>query len=80
MERDADPWEMSFYQRAIMTKIGQTLRVEYGQDDLTQPLPHGLFTLLMQLNEPQNEPQTKSQSEPENDGRDERSEQRKPAG
>jgi hypothetical protein len=31
----------------------QGLRAQYDQD-LAQPLPHRLFTLLMQLGEPQN--------------------------
>lgn len=53
MERERNIWEKSFYHRAIQSKIGQGLRAQYDQD-LAQPLPHRLFTLLMQLGEPQN--------------------------
>jgi len=56
MERD--PWEKTFYHRVIQTKIGQALREQYDKDYAAQPLPHGLLTLLMQLNEkPADEPQ-----------------------
>jgi hypothetical protein len=47
MERERNIWEKSFYHRAIQSKIGQGLRAQYDQD-LARPLPHRLFTLLMQ--------------------------------
>jgi hypothetical protein len=53
MERERNIWEKSFYHRAIQSKIGQGLRAQYDQD-LAQPLPHRLFTLLLQLGERQN--------------------------
>jgi len=53
MERERNPWEKIFSHRVIRTKIGQVLRAQYGQD-LAQPLPHRLLTLLMLLNEQQN--------------------------
>jgi hypothetical protein len=49
MQTKGDPWNETFYLRAIQTKIGQSMRAQY---DLTQPLPHRLLTLLMQLDEP----------------------------
>jgi hypothetical protein len=63
MERERNIWEKSFYHRAIQSKIGQGLRAQYDQD-LAQPLPHRLFTLLMQLGEPQN---TERGEQPEQD-------------
>ena len=66
MERERNPWENTFYHRVIQTKIGQVLRAQYDQD-LAQPLPHRLLTILMQLNEQQNT------------DRDKRPEQKKPA-
>jgi hypothetical protein len=45
-------WDKTFYHRAIQTKIGQGLREQYDQD-LARPLPHNLFTLVMQLGEQQ---------------------------
>ena len=50
MEPKVDIWTKSFFDRAIRTNIGRMLRRQY---DLDQPLPHGLLTRLMQLNEPQ---------------------------
>ena len=52
MERERNPWENTFSHRVIRTKIGQVLRAQYDQD-LAQPLPHRLLTLLMLLNEQQ---------------------------
>ena len=52
MERERNPWDNTFYHRVIQTKIGQVLRAQYDQD-LAQPLPHRLLTILMQLNEQQ---------------------------
>src|SRR5580704_8799390 len=44
-ERDGwDSWQKALRLRAIQTKIGQELRSQYE-------LPHGILTLLMQLNE-----------------------------
>ena len=45
-----NPWNKTFYDRVIQTKIGQGLREQYEQD-LARPLPHKLSTLLMQLSE-----------------------------
>jgi hypothetical protein len=49
MERERNPWENTFSPRIIQRKIGQVLKAQYDQD-LAQPLPHRLLTLLMQLN------------------------------
>ena len=49
---EGDPWKTTFYHRAIQTKIGQGLREQYDQD-MARPLPHNLFTLVMQLGEQQ---------------------------
>jgi len=65
MERKRNPWEKPSH-HLIQTKIGQVLRARYEQD-LAQPLPHRLLTLLTQLNERQNT------------DRDKRPEQKKPA-
>ena len=48
MAREYNAWDKTFYHRAIQTKIGQGLREQYDQD-LARPLPHNLFTLVMQL-------------------------------
>jgi hypothetical protein len=50
MPDDKDTWNMTFYHRAIRTKIGDALRVHYDCE-VTQPMPHRLFTLLLELNE-----------------------------
>jgi hypothetical protein len=42
-------WEKTYYHRAMQTKIGQTLRAQY--DLAQQPLPHRLFTILMQFDD-----------------------------
>jgi hypothetical protein len=55
MERN--PWEKTFYHRVIQAKIGEALREQYDKDYASQPLPHGLLTLLMQLNEQQTDGQ-----------------------
>jgi len=55
MAREYNAWDKTFYHRAIQTKIGQGLREQYDQD-LTMPLPHNLFTLVMQLGEQQRGP------------------------
>jgi hypothetical protein len=52
MAREYNAWDKTFYHRAIQTKIGQGLREQYDQD-LARPLPHNLFTLVMQLGEQQ---------------------------
>jgi len=44
-----DAWNTTYYQRAIRTRIGETLRAQYDRE--RSPMPHRLFTLLMQLNE-----------------------------
>jgi hypothetical protein len=50
-ERDGwDNWQKALRLRAIQTKIGQELRSQY---ELPDGLPHGIVTLLMQLNAPQ---------------------------
>ena len=64
MAREVNPWNKTFYDRVIQTKIGQGLREQYDQD-LARPLPHNLFTLVMQLGEqrsanPANDPSGKS--------------------
>jgi hypothetical protein len=51
MERERNPRDNAFYLSVIQTKIGQGLRAQYDPD-LAQPLPHRLFTLLMQIGEP----------------------------
>jgi hypothetical protein len=51
MQANGDPWNRTFYDRAIQTKIGQGLRAQY---DFEQPLPERLFALLMELDEPKN--------------------------
>jgi hypothetical protein len=51
MEDERDPFERTFYHRVMQAKIGQALKEQYGQNRLSQPLPHRLLTLLMQLNE-----------------------------
>ena len=43
-----DNWQKALRLRAIQTKIGQELRSQY---ELPDELPHGILTLLMQLNE-----------------------------
>jgi Anti-sigma factor NepR len=53
MKRERNPLEKTFYLSAIQTKIGQGLRAQYDED-LAQPLPHRLFTLLMRLGERKN--------------------------
>jgi hypothetical protein len=42
-----DNWEKALRLRAVQTKIGQELRAQY---ELPEELPHGILTLLMQLN------------------------------
>jgi hypothetical protein len=53
MKRERNPRDKAFYLSVIQTKIGQGLRAQYDQD-LAQPLPHRLFTLLMRLGEQKN--------------------------
>jgi hypothetical protein len=45
-----DNWQKALRLRAIQTKIGKELRAQY---ELPDELPHGIITLLMQLNAPQ---------------------------
>ena len=52
MERERNVWDKTFYHRVIQSKIGDALRTQY--DPVSQPLPHRLLTLLMQLNEQHN--------------------------
>jgi hypothetical protein len=52
MRNARDVWNTTFYHRAIQTKIGRKLRAQY---ELPQELPHGILTLLMQLNAQQDE-------------------------
>ena len=42
-----DNWQKALRLRAVQTKIGQELRAQY---ELPEELPHGILTLLMQLN------------------------------
>jgi hypothetical protein len=53
MVRDVNPWNKTFYDRVIQTKIGQGLREQYDED-LARPLPHKLSTLLTQLSDLEN--------------------------
>jgi hypothetical protein len=48
MQDKDDPWNKTFYERAIQTRIGQTLRDRY---DLTEPMPQRIRALLLQLDE-----------------------------
>jgi hypothetical protein len=51
---ELDEWDnlhQALSLRAIQTKIGQELRAQY---ELPYELPHGIVTLLMQINAPQN--------------------------
>jgi hypothetical protein len=48
--RESDALDKALRLRAIHTAIGQKLRARY---DLPEELPHGILTLLMQLNAPQ---------------------------
>ena len=52
MERERTVWDKTFYHRVIQSKIGEVLRTQY--DPVSQPLPHRLVTLLMQLDEQRN--------------------------
>ena len=53
MAREVNPWNKTFYDRVIQTKIGQGLREHYDLD-LARSLPHKLSTLLMLLGEQEN--------------------------
>jgi hypothetical protein len=55
MASERNPSEKTFYHRAIQTKIGQTLRMEYDRDQSAQALPHRLFTILLRMDEEQND-------------------------
>jgi Anti-sigma factor NepR len=55
MKRGGNPWDETFYNRVILRKIGQGLKEVYEQD-VARPLPHRMFTLLMQLSQ-QRKPQ-----------------------
>jgi hypothetical protein len=46
-----DTGNMPFYNRAIRTRIGAALRAMYDSE-MSQPIPHRLFTLLIDLDEP----------------------------
>jgi hypothetical protein len=48
--REPDTFDNALRLRAIQTKLGQRLRAHY---ELPEELPHGILTLLMQLNAPQ---------------------------
>jgi hypothetical protein len=50
MKREGNPWDETYYNRVILRKIGQGLKGLYDQD-LARPLPHRMFTLLMQLSQ-----------------------------
>jgi hypothetical protein len=49
---NGDAWTTTYYCRAIQNRVGEALRMHFDQE--RSPMPHRLFTLLMQLNEPQN--------------------------
>jgi len=51
-ESDNVPWAKAVARRAVRTMIGQELRARY---EVPQDLPHGLLTILMQLNEREEE-------------------------
>jgi hypothetical protein len=46
-----DTGNLPFYNRTIRTRIGAALRAMYDSE-LSQPIPHRLFTLLIDLDEP----------------------------
>jgi hypothetical protein len=46
MRNDGDPWNKTFYHRAIQTHIGRALRARY---DLSQPLPEELALLVRKI-------------------------------
>jgi hypothetical protein len=46
MRNEGDPWNKTFYHRAIQTHIGRALRARY---DLSQPLPDELALLVMRI-------------------------------
>ena len=52
MEHERNVWDKTFHRGIIHSKIGDALRAQY--DSLSQPLPHRLLTLLIQLNEQRN--------------------------
>src|SRR4051794_18822124 len=45
---DDDPWQKTYFHRAIQTSIGRALRAQY---DLSEPLPDQLSSLLQRLDE-----------------------------
>jgi hypothetical protein len=45
-----DTGNIPFYNRTIRTRIGAALRTMYDSE-LSQPIPHRLFTLLIDLDE-----------------------------
>jgi hypothetical protein len=49
MNNKRDPLQTSFYDRAVRTKIGGTLRVHW---DVSEPIPDALLDLLTQLDDP----------------------------
>jgi hypothetical protein len=49
MPDENDVWNTTFYHRAIRTKIGEALSVDY---DLSKPLPNRVRTLLEKLDGP----------------------------
>jgi hypothetical protein len=51
-ESDNVPWVKAVARRAVRTMIGQELRARY---EVPQDLPHGMLTILMQLNEREEE-------------------------
>jgi hypothetical protein len=51
-ESDNVPWSKALARRAVRAMIGQELR---ARCEVPQHLPHGMLTLLMQLNEREEE-------------------------
>jgi hypothetical protein len=49
MQSEGDVWNATFYYRAIRKGLGDAFAADY---DLSQPLPHAIRTLLIQLDEP----------------------------
>jgi hypothetical protein len=49
MQDDRNPFDITFFNRAIRTSVGSALRSRYHP---ARPMPNRLFMLMMQLNEP----------------------------
>jgi hypothetical protein len=62
-----DTGKLPFYNRTIRTRIGAALRAMYDSE-LSQPIPHQLFTLLIDLNEQPEVKEAKGDSPHGSDG------------